>query len=212
MKDSADRIQFITDYMFSYQSKIRALNKAGLFDNATLFELFAQRVCELLFDQKFMNLNECKANYPCVDLISEDKNIYIQVSTTQNIQNKIKNTLEKLQDSKIDLFQNIKKLYFFVLSNESEIKLKDYTGDSKIGNIDFTVKENIISSNSIINKAKMDLNFQIKLYDLLCSEDDSLNQISERLHEAITLSKSLINNNIDHLINNEYSIDVTIHR
>ena len=47
MKNSSERIEFITDYIVSYESKINALNSKGLFDSATLFELFAIGVCNL---------------------------------------------------------------------------------------------------------------------------------------------------------------------
>lgn len=36
MKESAERIQYIVDYIVSYKTKIEALNKKGLFDTATL--------------------------------------------------------------------------------------------------------------------------------------------------------------------------------
>ena len=84
MKNSADRMSYIVEYIASYKNKIELLNKQGLFDNATLFELFAEKVCALWFGQAFHNLNVDKANYPYVDLISEDGNILIQVSTNHN--------------------------------------------------------------------------------------------------------------------------------
>ena len=39
------------------------------------------------------------------------------------------------------------------------------------------------------------------------TESESVVQISNKLNEAITISKVLINNNIDCLINDEYIID-----
>lgn len=43
LKDSAERVQYITEYIVSYKAKIEALNKKGLFDTATLYEIFAQK-------------------------------------------------------------------------------------------------------------------------------------------------------------------------
>lgn len=57
MKNSAERVQYITDYIESYKAKIEVLNKKGLFDTATLYEIFAQKICEIWFGQKFLNLN-----------------------------------------------------------------------------------------------------------------------------------------------------------
>ena len=67
MKESAERIQYITDYIVSYKTKIETLNKKGLFDTATLYEVFAQKICEIWFRQKFSNLNSGRANFPYVD-------------------------------------------------------------------------------------------------------------------------------------------------
>ena len=47
MRDSAERIRFIADYLSSYKTEIESLNKNGLFDAATLYELFASEVCRL---------------------------------------------------------------------------------------------------------------------------------------------------------------------
>ena len=47
MKHSAERIKFISQYIFSYENKIKELNKLGLFDEAKMFELFAENICKL---------------------------------------------------------------------------------------------------------------------------------------------------------------------
>lgn len=207
LKESAERIQYIVEYIVSYKAKIEALNKKGLFDTATLYEIFAQKICELWFGQKFLNLNIMKANYPYVDLISEDRDIVVQVSTTQNIPTKVKSTLEKIRDTKSKDLQKVKKLFFFVLANDSVGRVQDYTGLSRIGNIDFKREENLITSDDVIQKAKTDIEFQIALYDSLQNENDSLTQIADKFETAVMLSRALIKNNIDCSINNEYVID-----
>ena len=74
----------------------------------------------------FLNLNDSKANYPYVDLISEDGKMYVQVSTGQDIPTKVKSTLEKIRDSKSDELKSIEQLFFFVLANSSESKVMDF--------------------------------------------------------------------------------------
>lgn len=207
MKDSAKRVQYITEYIVSYKSKIETLNKKGLFDTATLYEIFAQKVCEIWFGQRFLNLNETKANYPYVDLISEDKKLYVQVSTVQDIPSKIKSTLKKIRDSKSHDLQKIEKLFFFVLANSSVDEVTDFTGESKIGTIDFIKNKNLITTDDIVQKAKTDIQFQVSLYELLQIESESLVQVSDRLEKAVAMSKGLLNNNIDCSINSEYIID-----
>lgn len=209
MKKSAERIQFITDYIEAYEAKIKVLNKNGLFDAAKLYELFAAKVCNLWFGQEFKNLNTRTANYPYVDLISNDGVIFIQVSTVQNVPLKIKGTLEKIADNKSDEFSKIQKIYFFVLNNESVAKVKDFCGENKIGNIDFIKEENLITTSDIINKATNDLGFQQALYDLLLSDDKNIKELNNRVLKEIEYSKSIYMNEIDCLINGEYEIDRT---
>ena len=89
LEGSKERINFITEYISAYEQKIKIANKNSLFDEAQLFELFAQEICNLWYGKKFTNLNSIKKNYPCVDLLSEDGEIYVQVSTQEDIPGKI---------------------------------------------------------------------------------------------------------------------------
>ena len=207
MLNSTERIDFISDYIGSYESKIKLLNKNGLFDAAKLFELFAQEVCKLWFGQAFQNLNEIKQNYPYVDLLSNDGNIYVQVSTAQNLSTKIKSTLEKIRDDKRNRFKNLEQVFFFVLNNESVDDIKDFCGMLKIGNIDFIQNKHLITTQSIMNRAINDLDFQKELYELLYKDINNIKEISNRLFEEIENSKSIGLNNIDCFINDEYEID-----
>lgn len=209
MKNSNNRLSYITEYITSYEAKIKALNKEGLFDSAKLFELFAIGICKLWFKQDFYNLNNEKTNYPYVDLVSNDKEIFVQVSTQQNIPNKIKTTLEKIKNDKSEKSSKIKSVYFFVLNNCSISNVKDYTGEEKIGEIEFEKCKHLVTTQDIVKKATSDLEFQIALYDLLQKEDSRVKKISNQLFLEIKNSKEIGLNNIDCLINNEYEIDRT---
>ena len=96
MLNSNERMDYICGYLSAYENKIKMANKQGLFDAAKMFELFAASVCSLWFGQTFENLNTETANYPYVDLVSEDRTLFVQVSTAQDAVNKIKSTLEKI--------------------------------------------------------------------------------------------------------------------
>lgn len=207
MLSSAERINFISEYIGSYESKIKLLNQNGLFDAAKLFELFAQEVCKLWFEQAFQNLNEIKKNYPYVDLLSNDGNIYVQVSTAEDLPTKIKSTLEKIRDDKKEQFKNLEQVFFFVLDNESVADIKDFCGTSKIGNIEFIKNKHLVTTQNIVNRAINDLNFQKALYELLYNEVNDIKETSNRLFEEIQYSKSIRLNNIDCFINDEYEID-----
>lgn len=180
MIGSSERINFIADYTSSYETKIRALNSNGLFDSAKMFELFAQEVCALYFKQKFTNLNSRAINYPYVDLVSEDGKTYCQVSTCADLPAKIKDTLIKIRDTNDGKLKEIRNLYFFVLNNGSVSNVKDFTGDNRIGNIDFRKDENLITTKTIINKAENNLDFQNSLYELLKKESDFLGSDIEK--------------------------------
>ena len=164
MYNSADRMNFIIEYISAYKEKIKLANNNGLFDNAKLFEVFAIEICTLWFNQEFSNLNDEKSNFSYLDLVSSDKNLFVQVTTSQDLPQKIKDTLQKIKDSKDEFYSTISNVVFFVLSNDSVNKLKDYTGKDKIGNIDFTVKNNLITTNDIISKAVSDSEFQEKRF------------------------------------------------
>ncbi|MDD4700297.1 MAG: SMEK domain-containing protein [Oscillospiraceae bacterium] len=207
MKKSDERIQFIADYISAYEEKIKLLNTNGLFDAAKLFELFAIEVGSLYFGQRLSNLNIDTYTYPCVDLISADKQTYIQVSTVKDIPAKIKTTLENIRDSKRVEINTLTNVKFFMLNNDSVDKVKDYTGDDQIGNISFTKARDLITTKDILQKATVNLDFQIALYELLKRETESIKDNSYKFQEAIENSKSVGLGNIDCKINNEYEID-----
>lgn len=206
MLNSNERMGFIIEYVSSYDEKIKMANKNGLFDAAKMFELFAIEVCNVWFGQKFSNLNDETATYPYVDLISENRELLVQVSTVQDVPTKIKTTLEKIRDSKDKKCSDLKNIVFFVLSNNSIDKVREYSGDNQIGSISFTIKDNLITTNDIITKAQNDLNFQKKLYKVLKDEYENFNINIRKFKGALELSNSGLKN-IEGLINGEYEID-----
>lgn len=208
MYNSEFRLNYISEYMSAYESKIKLLNSEGLFDAAKLFELFAIEVGSLYFGKKLKNLNIEKFNYPTVDLISEDETFYVQVSTVKYIPSKIKYTLEKIKNSDNQDLKNIKRVIFFVLDNESVTSVNDFIDENQIGNIPFTRKNDLITTADILNKAINDLDFQIKLYELLQKEEQSVRNNVSKWKETIENSKVGLNS-IDCKINNEYEIDRT---
>ncbi len=205
MLHSNERMDLITEYMTSYEEKIKMANKNGLFDAAKMFELFAVEVCNVWFGQKFSNLNVETATYPYIDLISENRELLVQVSTAQDVPTKIKSTLEKIRDSKDKKYSTLKNIVFFVLSNNSIDKIKEYSGDNQIGSVSFTVKDNLITTNDIITRAQNDCNFQKELYKVLKDEYENFNINIRKFKGALELSISGLKN-IEGLINGEYEI------
>lgn len=208
MNNSEIRINYISEYLSAYESKIKLLNSEGLFDAAKLFELFAVEVGSLFLGQRLKNLNMEKLNYPTVDLISEDKTFYVQVSTVKDIPSKIKQTLEKIKNSDNQNLKSIKRVIFFVLNNESVSNVNDFIDENQIGNIPFTRKDDLITTADILNKAINDLDFQCKLYELLQKEERSIRSNISKWKDAVKNSKVGLES-IDCKINNEYEIDRT---
>lgn len=207
MEGSKERIDFIIEYISAYEAKIKIANKNSLFDEAQLFELFAQEICNLWYGKKFTNLNSIKKNYPCVDLLSEDGEIYVQVSTQEDIPGKIKKTLLSLEEEKYPELSNISAPVFFVLSNDTEQKVKDLVGKNQIGRFPFSVKDNFVSTSMIVQRACNDIEFQKSLYDFLKYEIDGISSISSKLLNIFDISKNVGLSNINTMINGEYEID-----
>lgn len=209
MMNSAERMSFIIEYISAYEAKISLSNKNGLFDTAILFELFAINVCELWFGKRFYNLNQKRSNYPYVDLVSEDNTIYVQVSTAQNVSSKIKSTLTKINESNDARFEKLKEVFFFVLNNDSIDHVQDYTGENKIGKIDFEKGKHLITTQDVVACAKNNLDFQTALYELLEKDNTKISELSSKLIAQFHDSKEIGLNNITSLINGEYEIDRT---
>lgn len=213
MVSSEEKINYVTEYLTNYSSHLSALNKLGLTDAAVLFEQFAEKISTLWFDQSFHNLNVSKANYPYVDLISDNGQIFVQVSTVLDIPTKIRKTLENIKnaaegnDEKANAANKITSIYFFVTENESLRRVKDYTSTSRIGNVDFRQSDNLISFPKLEERAKNDAHFCDELYSFLFNNTHDFEDISKKLDVCVSRSKMLLNDTIDSLINHEYEID-----
>lgn len=182
-----EMIDYINRTLSGYQTSIENLNKDGLFDNARLYELFAQDICFIWFGKKFINLNTFKKNYPYVDLASEDGELYVQVSTSANIPAKVTDTLNKIKNSTDGRCKNIKRLVFFMLGSEKDL---DFGPSRNFENKIFNNNEDIITIPKIIDKAQTDTVFLKALYSLLSRSENDIDVVSKSLNTALDKSKS----------------------
>ena len=83
------KFDIIFEYLESYSNKLKDLNAIGLTDESKFFENFASDICEIYFNQKFVNLNLIKSNFEYVDLESKNNEIFVQVSTTKSTVSKV---------------------------------------------------------------------------------------------------------------------------
>lgn len=200
------KMDCICRYIAEYTTYIRSMKANSLFDPARLFEMFAQKVCRIQFGQEFFNLNQRQRNYPYVDLVSKDKQIFVQVSTVEDVPNKIRTTLKDLSNAPKEKQLEIKELVFFVLDNDSIKKVHDYKGEDRLGLVDFEKSKNLISTKTIIEKAGYDLQFQEALYHLVHDDLVSPVALEKQLMDEVEHSQFQLDE-IDSLINHEYRID-----
>lgn len=208
MMNSSERLNYIAEYLTGYENKIKTLNSRGLYDAAKMFELFALEVCKLWFGVSFKNLNKTKPNFPFVDLVSEDGTIYCQVSTCENVPQKIKETLTKLANSNDDNVKKINSLYFFVLNNDSVDRVKGYVGENRIGRFEFHKGKHLITTATILAEAESNLNFQLNLYDLFKKESDLTREGLARYERSLKESSVKLSDVRDS-INDKYQIDLS---
>ncbi len=208
MTKAEREIDYIIEYLSSYVAKIKTANKAGLFNNAVLYELFAKEICKLWYGVEFENLNAGTFTFPYIDLISKDSNLYVQVTSQSDLNEKIHNTLIKIRDSKSNKYKDIPEIIFFALTPNEE-KIKDYIGKNKIGNISFRKSKNLITITKIIERAKNDRLFKTSLYNLLHDETEKIERTQEKLKHISDRSKNFYLPKIVDTINGEYHIDRT---
>ena len=193
-----EEIRYLTDFLSSYRSRIRMLNKCGLFDEAKLFESFAIEVCGLLFTgKKFRNLNETKPNYPFFDLISNDEEIFVQVSTQKDCANKIRDTLDKIEKGDLLTSGKTQTLKFFLMESCDIRVIKSKT----IKGIKFAKTKDIVSVDYIITKVSSNPSFCHALYDLISEREKKLGYDSAKLSEAISEAKIILEKRIPDTIN-----------
>lgn len=159
---------WLSDYITRIEDEISSDKLNRHFDSAKYFEVFAREVCCVWFNTGVRFLNE-KNEYPGVDLFVSD-GIYIQVTTEKNLQNKIRKTLNEIEKSDDLRLLDVRTVYFFVLSNENEDKLKTVHN----ARFDFDPSVNLISTKAIKIRVKDDYQFCTALYDRLYSADTEL--------------------------------------
>lgn len=205
MKTNSEKIKYINNYFSSYENNIKNFNKLGLFDEAKFYETFASSILGLYFNTTFRNLNELKSTYPYVDLLSEDKK-YVQVTTCKDVPIKIQETLNNIAKSKYEWAKNIKEVYFYALKNESINKIK---GSLTIGNVTFTKTKNLITSDTILKKAKNDLDFLNKLYSFLTEKNKLVNTDFGKFMDSIKYDSKALLEDIDEYIDTNFHIDLS---
>ena len=196
------KIDYIKNHLARYDGIIKSSIKNGLLDEAVLFEEFARKICEFYFGQPFTNLNTIKLGWKCADLISKDKNIYVQVSTTKYTNKKIKDTLNRIDELKkkddSDVL-GIKRIVFFLLNN---VELKSLS-DALISSVAFKPKEDIITLDTIVKKIKNNEFFRNSVFEFIHSEEESVMDLDTKLFDITQNAKDVYLTDIHNTIGDD---------
>lgn len=118
-------IQEISDLLIQFSKEVKDKGKLKLTDINILSEDVLVPIFSIVYDTNFKNLNNEKANYPGIDLASDEhiiyggsaKNIAIQVTSSNDI-NKIKKTLKQYIEK--EFYKKFDDIYIFILTEKQE--------------------------------------------------------------------------------------------
>ncbi|WP_162944824.1 SMEK domain-containing protein [Flavisolibacter nicotianae] len=174
-----DCIDKIAKYLARFVEEVKAYNSANLYDINIHAENALIPIFNLVFDLNLVNANAlAKKNYPAVDLIDDANRIAFQVTATPTL-DKIKGTLDRFQENKLD--EKYDTLYIYVLtekqSSYSETGLQPLIPDG----FSFAAKDNIIDLGDLLQRINY-IQALDKLETLarLCEHEFSDTQIEQR--------------------------------
>lgn len=208
-KTLKDKINYIKSHLAGYESIIKSSISNGLLDEAVLFEEFARKICGFYFGKPFINLNSIKLGWKCVDLVSEDKAIYVQVSVTKYTKQKIDETFKKLDELKnkndADVI-DVKRIVFFLLNSVDLESLEE----TLVCDVAFKPKEDVIILDDIVKRVIYDEKFRDNVFDYIHKEEKSVKDLDTKLFDATQKAKNVYLTDIDNTIGDgSFHIDRT---
>lgn len=155
-----EEIKVIINELVKLKSIIETENKLNLTDKNIFLEDIVSQVINIMYEYYLKNTNFNICNYPCIDLIDENKKVAVQV-TTNVAHAKIQNTLDKFFAKEYD--KNIDQIKFVVFQNTT------YRGTFKTKrNFKFCYDDDIITFDKLLSEIKTLDEFKLKkLYDYI---------------------------------------------
>jgi hypothetical protein len=141
--------------ILKYYVEGKNINK--LYDVNVISEDFFKELLNLIYQYDLENLNDTKANYPCIDLGDKIEKIAFQV-TSENDRSKIQETIDKFIGLK--LFNKFNELNVIIIGNKKNYQKEFETS----GLFEFSIEDNVIDINDllkVIKKVKTDKMEQI---------------------------------------------------
>ena len=143
-------INKINTYAARFVVEVEGFNASNLYDINIHAESFLIPVLNEVFGLRLENLNNSqKKNFPAIDLADFNNRVAFQVTATSDF-DKIRTTLEKFKEHKLNKFFDV--LYVYIITHKKEKyndeKLKPFTPDD----FTFSTAENIIDKDNLLQK------------------------------------------------------------
>lgn len=140
----------INTYAARFVVEVEGFNASSLYDINIHAESFLIPVLNEVFGLRLENLNNSqKKNYPAVDIADFNNRVAFQVTATSDLE-KIKGTLEKFKDHKLNEAFDV--LYIYIITHKkekyNEEKLKQYIPTDFI----FTTNDHVIDKDDLLQK------------------------------------------------------------
>lgn len=205
MKRAHNQEKFV-DILTRLNQKIVSLGKINILSNHLYSENFFRDLLNIIYGYNLHNQNKVEKNAPGFDLIDDENQIIMQVSSTCTRQ-KIENTLEK-EAIKEKKKENYRMKFIFIGEQKDTIKTKNYVNPHKIS---FDASSDVILTDDLI-KEFIDKNIdeQRDILELLDKElspilfEESLSFLNDRfINEKVEFSIS----NLESRYSKENDID-----
>lgn len=166
-------IKYIVEKLTYIDKQVSNYNNVGLFDINKISENFFRDLCNIIFEWKLVNANTYNPNNPGFDLIDEQNQITIQVSSSHT-KNKIENSLNK------EIYKRYAKYRFIFIAITGEsldgLKKAIYTNSF---DINFNPQKDIWNIKTLINK----------IVDL---EIEPLEEVYNLVHKEFEMKREII--------------------
>ncbi|MBK7883008.1 MAG: SMEK domain-containing protein [Chitinophagaceae bacterium] len=145
-----NHISKIVSYATKFVLEVQGFNASGLYDINIHAEGFLIPVLNEVFGLRLENLNATqKKNYPAIDLADFKSRVAFQVTSTSDF-DKIKTTLEKFKDHKLNAAFDV--LYIYIITNKkdryNDDKLKQYIPDNFV----FSTADHVIDKDDLLQR------------------------------------------------------------
>lgn len=143
-------INKINTYAARFVLEVEGFNASSLYDINIHAEGFLIPVLNEAFGLRLENLNNTqKKNFPAIDLADFKNRVAFQVTATSDF-DKIKSTLEKFKDNKLNEFFDV--LYIYIITHKKEKYNDDKLQPYLPNDFSFSTAENVIDKDNLLQK------------------------------------------------------------